>query len=184
MKWLSIKLNFWSFSSFFKDFQGSFADFSKNKKIVRYKNKKFIFINNSMSQSTITCSKVTIETRCGICSKLPIKTRRSWNVRQKCGFKSTIFKFTSYEFNFTSYEFKSTSYEFRSTIYEFSSTCYGFNSLLKQQSVNSFTNIISPKLLRHLGNLWGNSYVQFLVIISCFPFPLLHGCDFSRKLSE
>ena len=35
-----------------------------------------------------------------------------------------------------------------------------------------FSQIISPKLF---GNPWGNSYVQFLVIISCFAFPLLRG---------
>ena len=41
--------------------------------------------------------------------------------------------------------------------------------------------IISPKLFN---NSWGNSYVQFLVIISCFTFPPLHGYGFSKKLSE
>ena len=31
---------------------------------------------------------------------------------------------------------------------------------------------------------WDNSYVQFLVIISCFAFPIFHGCSFSWKQSE
>ena len=39
--------------------------------------------------------------------------------------------------------------------------------------------ILSPKLF---GNWW--LYVQFLMIFSCFTFPLLHGYGFSRKLSE
>ena len=46
---------------------------------------------------------------------------------------------------------------------------------------SSFLNICSPELF---GNLWGNSYVQFLVIISCYTFPPLHGYGFSKKLSE
>ena len=44
----------------------------------------------------------------------------------------------------------------------------------------SFPKIISPKLF---GNSWRNSQVQFLVTISCFTFPLLHGYGFSRNLS-
>ena len=46
---------------------------------------------------------------------------------------------------------------------------------------SSFSKIINPKLF---GNSWGNSYVQFLLINSCFKFPLLHGYGFSKKLSE
>ena len=46
---------------------------------------------------------------------------------------------------------------------------------------SSFPKILSPKLF---GSSWGNLYFQFLVIISCFTFPLLHGYGFSRKLSE
>ena len=38
--------------------------------------------------------------------------------------------------------------------------------------------------MRQLGNSWGNSYFQFLAIISCFTFSLLHGYGFSRKLSD
>ena len=45
---------------------------------------------------------------------------------------------------------------------------------------SSFPKILSPKLF---GSSWGNLYFQFLVIISCFTFPLLHGYGFSRKLS-
>ena len=108
----------------------------------------------------------------------------SWNSKvqveiQKCEFRSTSyeFEFTSYQFESISYEFKSTSYEFKSTSYLFESTNYQFELLvqkLKRQlnslKSSSFPNTISPKFL---GNLWGNLYVQFLMIISCFTFPLL-----------
>ena len=46
---------------------------------------------------------------------------------------------------------------------------------------SSYPKIISPTLF---DNSRGNSYIQFLVIISCFKFPLFHGYGFSRKLSE
>ena len=46
---------------------------------------------------------------------------------------------------------------------------------------SSFLKIVSPKLF---GNLWDNSYILFLVIISCFTFPPLHGYGFSKKLSK
>ena len=46
---------------------------------------------------------------------------------------------------------------------------------------SSFPKILSPKLF---SSSWGNLYFQFLVIISCFTFSLLHGYGFSRKLSE
>ena len=108
----------------------------------------------------------------------------SWNSKvqveiQKCEFRSTSyeFEFTSYQFESISYEFKSTSYELKSTSYLFESTNYQFELLvqkLKRQlnslKSSSFPNTISPKFL---GNLWGNLYVQFLMIISCFTFPLL-----------
>ena len=42
---------------------------------------------------------------------------------------------------------------------------------------SSLLKIISPKL-------WGNSYVQLLMIVSCFTFPPLHGHGFSKKLSK
>ena len=108
---------------------------------------------------------------------------------QKCEFKSTSYEFksTSYEFESTSYEFKSTSYEFESTSYEFEFTSYEFEStrIIKSMKTqvnslksSSFPKIISPKLF---GNSWGNLYVQFLVIISCFTFPLLHGYGWVSK---
>ena len=43
-----------------------------------------------------------------------------------------------------------------------------------------FSEIISPKLFV---NSWGNSFVQFLVII-CLRFSLFYGHGFSRKLSK
>ena len=81
---------------------------------------------------------------------------------------------TSYEFEFTSYEINSTSYEFQSTSYEFE-----FMRIIKsiKTQINSFKSslffkIISPKIF---DNLWGNLYVQFLMITSFFTFPLLYG---------
>ena len=52
--------------------------------------------------------------------------------------------------------------------------------------VNSFISSLFPKTLwlKLFNNWWGSSCVQFLVIISYFTFPLLHGYGFSRKLSE
>ena len=43
--------------------------------------------------------------------------------------------------------------------------------------ISSFPNILSLKLF---GNPWGKLYDQFLVIISCFTFPLFYGYGFSR----
>ena len=40
---------------------------------------------------------------------------------------------------------------------------------------------MSPKLFC---NSWANSYVQFLVIISCFTFPPHHDYGFSKKVSN
>ena len=64
-------------------------------------------------------------------------------------------------------EFKSMSYEFEST-----RIIKSMKTQVNRLKSSSFPKIISPKLL---GNSWGNLYVQFLVIISCFTFPLLHG---------
>ena len=83
---------------------------------------------------------------------------------QKCEFKSTI-----YEFKSTSYEFKSTSYEFKSTS---ARIIKSMTTQVKSLKSSSFPKIISPKLF---GSSWGNSYIQFLEIISCVTFPLLHG---------
>ena len=44
-----------------------------------------------------------------------------------------------------------------------------------------FLKIVSTK---SFGNSWGNSYVQVLLLISCFVFPPHHGYGFSKKLSE
>ena len=89
---------------------------------------------------------------------------------QKCEFKST------------SYELKSTSYGFASTSYEFESTSSRIIKLMKTQvnslKSSSFSKIISPKLF---GNSWGNLYVQFLMIISCFTFSLLRGYGWVSK---
>ena len=108
---------------------------------------------------------------------------------EKCEFESTSYEYesTSYEFESAIYEFQSTSYEFQSTSYEFKSTSYEFEytrfiKSMKTQvnslKSSSFPKIRSPKVF---GNLWGNLYVQFLVIIFWFTFPLLHGYGWVSK---
>ena len=84
------------------------------------------------------------------------------------------------EFESTSYEFESTSHEFESTSYEFESTriIKSMKTQVNSLKSSSFPKIISPKLF---GNSWGNLYVQFLVIISFFTFPLLHGHGWVSK---
>ena len=105
---------------------------------------------------------------------------------QKCDFKyrSHEFRFTSCEFNFTNYEFKFTSYEFKSRSCKFESKSSRIFLLIKTEvnilKISSFPKILS---LKSFGNSWGNSSVQFLVIIPYFTFALLHGYGFSRKQS-
>ena len=85
--------------------------------------------------------------------------------------KSTSYEFksTSYELKFTNYEFPSTSYEFKFTNYEFKSTSSRIIESMTNK-VNSLRISLFPKTLifKSFGNLWDNSCVQFLVIISCF----------------
>ena len=108
---------------------------------------------------------------------------------------------TSYEFESTSYKFKSRSYEFKSLSYEFESTSYELKStsyelkppifevestrIIKSMKtqVNSLKSSSFPKMIssKLFGNSWDNLYVQFLVIISCFTFPLLHGYGWVSK---
>ena len=128
--------------------------------------------------------------------KLRVESLKARAEIQKCKFKSKSYEFestsyvfesTSYELESSSYESKPTSYEFESMSDEFQSTSYKFKSTnhqINKYSRNSlkrfsFTKILSPKLF---GNPW--LYVQFLVIISLFMFPLLNGYGFNRKLSE
>ena len=47
-----------------------------------------------------------------------------------------------------------------------------FSQWKSSLKISSFPKILS---LKSFGNSWGNSYVQFLVIISCFTFTLFHG---------
>ena len=97
------------------------------------------------------------------------------------------FESTSDESESISYKFKSTSYDFEPTSYEFESTSHEFEStrIIKPMKTqvnslrsSSFPKIRSPKLF---GNLLGNLYVQFLVMISCFTFPLPHGYGCASK---
>ena len=94
----------------------------------------------------------------------------------------------SYEFNSTSYDLKSISYELKSTSYEFRSELqveiHEFkNHLINETRVNNLKIFLFPKILnlKWFSNLWGNSYVPFLVKISCFTFPLFHSYGFSSK---
>ena len=82
--------------------------------------------------------------------------------------KSTSYdlKSTSYEFRFTRYESKYTSYEFKSTSSRIIQSMKAHENSLK---LSSFPKILS---LKSFGNSWDKSSVQFLVIISCFTFPL------------
>ena len=79
-------------------------------------------------------------------------------------------------------ELKSTSYEFKSSSYESNQQK---NRSMKTE-VNGYRNFIFSKIIspKMFGNSCGKSYVQFLMIISCFKFPLLHNCGFSRKLIQ
>ena len=81
------------------------------------------------------------------------------------------YKFTSYEFNFTSYQFKSTG----------SGIISSMKTQVNSLKISSFSKILSFK---SFGNSWGKSSVQYLVIISCFIFPLFYDYAFSRKQCE
>ena len=135
--------------------------------------------------------------------KARFESLKVWVEIQECELNFMNYKFNSmsYKFKSTSYENKSTSCKFKSISYEFKSISYGFKSTSSNSRVMSsnpriiksmktqviifksfsFSKIISPKLF---DNSWGKSHVQFLVIISCFTFLLLHGYCFSRELSE
>ena len=80
------------------------------------------------------------------------------------------------------HELRVRTHELRVPIHELDFESTRIIKSMKTQ-VNSlkiplFPKIISPKLF---GNLWGNLNVQFLVIISCFTFPLLHGYGWVSK---
>ena len=93
---------------------------------------------------------------------------------QKCEFRST-----SYEFIFTSYKLKSTSNEFKS---KSSRIIYLMKTQVNSLKITTCSKILNLKLF---SISLVKSCIQFLVIISCFTFPLFplfHG--FSRKQSE
>ena len=93
-------------------------------------------------------------------------------------FKSAVSKSMSYEFISTSYELRLQNLQVTSSNPRIIKSMKSQVSSLKS---SSFLKIVSPKLF---GNSWGNSYVQFLVITSCFTFPPLHGYGFSKKVSD
>ena len=84
-----------------------------------------------------------------------------------------------------SYELKSISYKFKSTRYEFKTSSSRIILSMKTQvnslNISPFSKILSLKSFR---KSWGNSYVQILVIIPCFTFPLFHDYSFTWKQSE
>ena len=105
------------------------------------------------------------------------------------------------ELGVTSWKLKNTSWMFKSTIWNFKSVSSNprvTSSNLRVPSsnpriiksiktqVNNFKSCLFPKIRspKLFGNLWGNWYVQFLMIISCFKFPLHHSYSFRRKLSD
>ena len=69
--------------------------------------------------------------------------------------------------------------------YKFKSTTSRIFKPVKTQ-VNSLKSSSFPNIpsLKSFGNSWGNSSVQFLVIISCFTFTLFQGWGFRRKQYE
>ena len=163
--------------------------------------------NNVVCTFTVALNCLLKKQQCGI-KKVLIRGRRygktrvaSWKLKSTSSnsrvrvqiheFKSTSYEFktTSYKFKSMSYEFKSTSHKFNFTSYEFQSTSHEFkstrlkiNESMKTQ-VNSLKISSFPKILslKSFGNSWGNLSVQFLVIISCFIFPLFHGYGFNRN---
>ena len=71
-----------------------------------------------------------------------------------------------------------TSYELKA----YKSTSW--NSKVLFQIHESQIQIHELRVLKSFGNSWGNSSVQFLVIILCFTFQLFHGYCLSRKQCE
>ena len=123
--------------------------------------------------------------------KARVEIKKFESKSSSCEFKPTRseLKSTRYEFKSTSYKFKSTSYEFKSTCLEFKSTSSSSNPRIIKSMKTQVNSLKSPSFLKIVNpelfvNLWGNSHVLFLVIISCFAFPTLHGYGFSKKLSE
>ena len=71
-----------------------------------------------------------------------------------------------------------TSYELKA----YKSTSW--NSKVLFQIHESQIQIHELRVLKSFSNSWGNSSVQFLVIILCFTFQLFHGYGLSRKQCE
>ena len=110
-------------------------------------------------------------------STLRVTSLHSWVTRLNSRVTSSNPQATGSEF--TSYEFKTTSYTFKCTSSRIIKSMKTQGNSLK---ISSFLSKILS--LESFGNSWGNAYVQFLVINSCFTFPLFHGYSFSKKQNE
>ena len=90
-----------------------------------------------------------------------------------------------YELWFQIYEFWIHFCELQVQIQRLKSTSSKIIGLIKTEG-NSLKISSLPKTpnLKSFVNSWDNSYVPFLVIISCFAFPIFYGCGFSWKQSE
>ena len=90
-----------------------------------------------------------------------------------------------YELWFQIYEFWIHFCELQVQIQRLKSTSSKIIGLIKTEG-NSLKISSLPKTpnLKSFVNSWDNSYVPFLVIISCFAFPIFYACSFSWKQSE
>ena len=104
-----------------------------------------------------------------------------WNSKGRVKIHELQVQIHKYEFKFTRFEFKFAGYEFKSTS---SRNILSMKTQVNSLKTSSLTKIQS---LKSFSSWWGNSYVHFLVITSCFTFPLFHGTFppflFSSKLS-
>ena len=122
---------------------------------------------------------------------------RSENLKEKAKIQKCKFRSTSYEFKSASsnswvtslnslvgssnLRVRSSNPRVTSSNLRVASSNPRVQELFNQWKFSSFPKILK---LKCFGNLWGKSYFQFLVIISCFTFPLLHRYGFSKKQRE
>ena len=79
-------------------------------------------------------------------------------------------------FNLVTHDFSVPTREFELVTHRFELVTRGFELVTSRfELVTRGFELVTRVLLFH---------IQFLVIISCFTFPLLHGYGFNRKLSE
>ena len=92
---------------------------------------------------------------------------------------------TSWDSNvwFQTHQLKVQIHEFKSRNCESKFTSSRIFSSLKTQ-VNRLKTASFSKTQKSFGNSWDNMSVQFLVIISCYTFPLFHSYGFTRNQCE